>query len=46
MDSGTLEILLALAVTSSPLVPFPLVAALTNLPLLYSIESAEPSSFG
>ena len=45
-DSGTLGILRTFAVTSSPRVPLPLVAALTRRPLRNSSESAEPSSFG
>ena len=46
IDSGIFGILLTFAVTSSPLVPLPLVAALTSLPLLYSRDSADPSSLG
>ncbi len=33
-------------VTSSPRVPLPLVTALTSMPLRYSRERADPSSFG
>ena len=46
MRSGTFPTFRAFLVTSSPLVPEPLVAALTNLPFRYSKDKAVPSNFG
>ena len=42
---GILLIVIKLAVTSSPTVPFPLVAPLTNFPSLYSSATDNPSIF-